>query len=193
MDISALKAHLGEELYSQVEEKLSGVDGFSIIPTNDGSWLPKSRLDDEISKHKATKAAVTQLTQQLEEAKKAGASAQALQELVDSLKTQVAERDTTITGMKRSSKVQKALGTARAKDAAMVEKLLDMEKISEDDKGNLNGLEDQIKSLKESSPYLFDEDPGQRGGWGGGKNPPEGTLSNADVNAAIRAAAGRSI
>lgn len=194
MDITTLKAHLGDELFAQVEEKLKDVDGLTVIPTNDGSWLPKTRLDEEIGKQKTLKGTIATLTQQLAEAKKTGDSAAALQATVESLTQQVKDRDATITGMKRSGKIQDALRKARARDAAVVEKLLDASRIGEDDKGNLTGLDDQVKALKESSAYLFEEEKGGKAGFGGGKDPTAGnggSGGNSDINSIIRAAAGR--
>lgn len=198
MDVSALKTHLGDELFAQVEEKLKGIEGLTIIPTNDGSWVPKSRLDEENTKHKTDKATISTLTQQLEEAKKAGASAAALQATIDTLNQQVKDRDATITGMKRSGKIREALVKAKARDASVVERLLDGARIGEDDKGNLTGLEDQLKALKESSSYLFEEDKGGKAGFGGGKDPASGSgnggaSGNSEINSIIRAAAGRNV
>ena len=194
MDVTSLKTHLGDELFAQVEAKLKGVDGLTIIPTNDGSWLPKSRLDEELGKIKDHKATISTLTKQLEEAKKAGESASTLQATIDSLNQQLKDKDAAITGMKRSGKIRDALSKAKAKDPALVEQLLDASKIGEDDKGNLTGVDDQVKALKEKSAYLFDEEGGRRAGFGGGKDPASGgsggSNSNSDVNAAIRAAAG---
>jgi len=194
MDISSLKTYLGDELFGQVEEKLKGVDGMQLIATNDGSWLPKSRLDEELNKLKDSRTTISTLTRQLEEAKKAGESVTTLQATIDSLKQQVAERDTTITGMKRSGKIQDKLRAANAKDVAVVMRLLDDSKIGEDDKGNLTGVDDQIKALKEASGYLFNEQSGGKAGFGGGKDPASGggenNKGNSSINAAIRAAAG---
>lgn len=190
MDISTLRAHLNDDLYGQVETALSGVEGLSIIPTNDGSWIPKSRFDEERSKQTQLKATITTLNQQLAEAKQAGENAATLKATIDTLTAQVAERDATITGMKRSGRIREALTAAKVRDASVVEKLLDSSKIGEDDKGNLTGLDDQIKALKESSAYLFQEEGGERGGWGGGKNPKEAPEakpgSNDAMNNALR-------
>lgn len=198
MDVSTLKAHLGEDLFGQVETALKDVDGLTIIPTNDGSWIPKAKFDEETGKQKTLKATITTLNQQLAEAKQKGESATALQATIDTLKQQVADKEATITGMKRSGKIREALTKAKVRDAAVVEKLLDAAKISEDDKGALTGLDDQLKALKESSPYLFTEDSGHRGGWGGGKDPQGGSggsggNGNSEINSIIRAAAGRSV
>jgi hypothetical protein len=193
MDIASLKTHLGDELFTQVEEKLKGVEGLSIITTNDGSWVPKSRLDEELGKIKDQRTTISTLTKQLEEAKKAGESVTTLQATIDSLKNDVAERDATITGMKRSGKIRDVLIKAKVRDAAVVEKLLDASRITEDDKGNLSGLDDQVKALKEKSAYLFEEEKGGKAGFGGGKDPGSGGggSGNGEINALIRAAAGR--
>lgn len=197
MDVSTLKAHLGSDLFGQVEEKLKDVDGLTIIPTNDGSWVPKTRIDEEMGKQKTLKATIATLNQQLAEAKQKGESADALQATIDSLKQQVADKDAAITGMKRSGKIREALAKARVRDAAVVEKLLDTAKIGEDDKGNLTGLDDQVKALKESSGYLFEEEKGGRAGFGGGKAPDSGNGGgaggNSEINSLIRAAAGRNV
>ena len=196
MDVTSLKTHLGDELFAQVEPKLKGVEGLTIITTNDGSWVPKSRLDEELGKIKDHKTTISTLTKQLEEAKKAGDSAATLQATIDSLNQQLKDRDATITGMKRSSKLLEKATKANAKDPALVVRLLDQSKIGEDDKGNITGVDEQLKSMKESSAYLFNEEGGRRAGFGGGKDPASGGSgsggnSNSDVNAAIRAAAGR--
>ena len=193
MDITMLKTHLGDELYAQVEERLGALDGFQVIATNDGSWLPKSRLDAEIERRKGLQATINTLTHDLNEAKQQAADSATLQQQVEQLTRDVADRDGTITGLRRSGKIREALAKANAKDASVVERLLDASKIGEDDNGNLTGVEDQIKALKESSAYLFQES-NTRGGFSGSRNPiPSGsekTSGNADVNAAIRAAAG---
>ena len=192
MDVSALKSYLGDELYSQVSEKLGSVDGFTLIATNDGSWVPKSRLTDEINKRKPLNDTIADLTQKLQDATGKLAASGTLQSQVDKLTKDLADRDQTITAIKRSGKIREALDKAKARDPGVVERLLDTSKIGEDDKGNLTGLDEQIKEMQKSSPYLFSENSGQHGGWGGGKDMGGGKPNgNSDFNAIIRAAAGR--
>ena len=169
MDVSMLKAHLGDELYAQVEGKLSGLDGFAVIATNDGSWLPKSRLDAEITKRRDLQTTINTITGELNDTKAKLAASSGLQGQVDKLTADLAERDKTITGMKRSAKIRDKLAAAHIRDAAIGEKLLDMDKIGEDDKGNLTGIDDQIKALQEGSPFLFGDGQQHRGGFGDNK------------------------
>lgn len=66
------------------------------------------------------------------------------------------------------NKLEKKLGEFKAKNLGILKKALDIEKISIDG-DNLIGLEDQIKNLKESDPYLFEEEnKGGTGRVGGG-------------------------
>ena len=192
MDISMLKTHLGDELYSQVEEKLGGLDGFHVIATNDGSWLPKTRLDAEISKRKDLQTTINGLTAELNEAKKNLEDSSGLQAKVEQLTRDVAERDGTITTMRRSGKIRELLQQANVRDVHVVERLLDEAQITEDEKGNIQGVAEQLNALKEHSAYLFNESGGLRAGFGADKQPHAGDPgSNSDVNSAIRRAAGR--
>lgn len=68
------------------------------------------------------------------------------------------------------SKLEKKLGEFKPKNLGILKKALDVEKISLDG-DNFLGLEEQIKNLKESDPYLFEEGtPGGTGNIGGGQS-----------------------
>ena len=65
---------------------------------------------------------------------------------------------------KKSSALKEALGNFKAKDVELLQKMLDNEKIEYEEKdGNytVKGLDDQVKSIKESHSYLFDEEEKQ--------------------------------
>ncbi|HBJ2602291.1 phage scaffolding protein [Clostridium botulinum] len=65
------------------------------------------------------------------------------------------------------TKLEKRLGNYRPKNLNILKKALDFEKIKLDG-DNFLGLEEQIKSLKESDAYLFgDDNPGGTGSIGG--------------------------
>lgn len=60
---------------------------------------------------------------------------------------------------KKQNALDKALSKYKAKDASILSKMLDMEKVKYNDKFEIvEGLEDQINSIKESHGYLFDND-----------------------------------
>lgn len=89
----------------------------------------------------------------------------------------------------KRSKIENAIITEsaklKAKDAADVVKFIDLNTIELDDSGKPVGLEDVLKKVKESKPYLF-EDGGK-----GGSNPNEnGRPGNTNQNAGGQAPAG---
>ena len=60
---------------------------------------------------------------------------------------------------KKQNALDKALSKYKAKDTSILSKMLDMEKVKYNDKFEIvEGLEDQINSIKESHDYLFDGD-----------------------------------
>lgn len=60
---------------------------------------------------------------------------------------------------KKQNALAKALLNYKAKDASILSKMLDMEKVKYNDKFEIvEGLEEQINSIKESHDYLFDSD-----------------------------------
>jgi len=63
--------------------------------------------------------------------------------------------------------IEKALAAAKAKNPKAVKALLDMEKVKLDGE-QLLGLDDQLKAIQQSDPYLF----GESGKVGSGTNPP---------------------
>lgn len=60
---------------------------------------------------------------------------------------------------KKQTALDKALQGYKAKDTSILSKMLDMEKVKFNDKFEIvEGLEDQITTLKESHDYLFEND-----------------------------------
>lgn len=65
---------------------------------------------------------------------------------------------------KKQSALKDALGNFKAKDVELLEKMLDNEKIEyeeKDGKYNIKGLDEQIKDIKKSHEYLFEEEKKQ--------------------------------
>lgn len=62
---------------------------------------------------------------------------------------------------KKNIALEKALGTFKAKDIKLLSKLIDNEKIKYEEKDgdyNISGLEEQVKEIKKSHEYLFEEE-----------------------------------
>jgi hypothetical protein len=83
---------------------------------------------------------------------------------VEAIKTAEYERGKTegskeIEVFKKQNALDKALSKYKAKDTSILSKMLDMEKVKYNDKFEIvEGLEDQVNSIKESHDYLFDND-----------------------------------
>ena len=83
---------------------------------------------------------------------------------VEAIKTAEYERGKTegskeIEVFKKQNALDKALSKYKAKDTSILSKMLDMGKVKYNDKFEIvEGLEDQINSIKESHDYLFDND-----------------------------------
>lgn len=60
---------------------------------------------------------------------------------------------------KKQNALEKTLSQYKAKDTGILSKMLDMEKVKFNDKFEIvEGLEEQVNTLKESHDYLFDND-----------------------------------
>lgn len=97
-----------------------------------------------------------------------------------------AEGSKEIEVFKKQNALDKALQGYKAKDTSILSKMLDMDKVKFNDKLEIvEGLEEQVKSLKESHDYLFDSDealPIFSGPTQGVKNTPSGDPSKMDYN-----------
>lgn len=83
----------------------------------------------------------------------------------------------------RNESILGALNAFKPRDAKMLAKLLDDDKITIADDGTISGLNEQVEALKASSAYLFADSPDTRGG-----NPNPGNGGGAfDMNAFLRA------
>lgn len=66
-----------------------------------------------------------------------------------------AEYDGRITALKKNFALERELEKAGVKNRALMERVLDQEKITVDEDG-VHGIGEQIAALKESDPYLFE-------------------------------------
>lgn len=98
MDISELKATLGDDLYAQVTEKVSGVENLRLINTADGKWIPKSRFDAERQTSKDLQSQIDDLNKQIADSAKAAETAGASYKAqIEKLEKSVEESKTKIT------------------------------------------------------------------------------------------------
>ncbi len=127
----------------------------------------------------------------LKAAQDKAAVADTLTERVAQLTQDIAARDATIRNNSKQYKIRDELRNQHAKNADVVWKMLNIDKIDEDENGALNGLAEQLEALKKSDAYLFESDPGQqRGGFSAGPDIGAKNTANDVVNKAIRTLSG---
>ncbi|WP_137744845.1 phage scaffolding protein [Robertmurraya siralis] len=179
-----LKEILGEELYKQVMEKL-GDEKIDIV--SNGQWIPKQKFDDINTSLKELKDQMKDRDKQLEELKTKATGNEELQQKIQELqeKNENTEKEyqQKLQQQTFDYALKDALSGAKVRNPKAAKALLDLESIKLDG-DKLLGLEDQLKTIKESDPYLFEEEeepntppqivaPGNpNGGKGGGESDP---------------------
>lgn len=97
----------------------------------------------------------TQLADAQKQAKKGSDSANMVSDLQEQLKQAQADAANKLAAQQKDFSIDKALTQAGAKNNKATLALLDTDKVSVDDNGQLIGLNEQIDSVKESNPFLF--------------------------------------
>lgn len=170
-----LKELLGEELYNQVMTK-AGDKKLAVV--NDGNWFPKEKFDEVNTAKKQAESDLKERDKQLTDLKKSTGDNQALQDQITQLqadnKTASDKYEADVKALRVTTALKLALA-ADTHDPDLVAGLLDREKIELDESGNVkSGLDDQIKSLRESKAFLFAEKKEDKGPVFKGAKPPEG-------------------
>jgi hypothetical protein len=142
------------------------------------NFIPKERFDSVNDEKKTYKQQVDDLNNQLEALKKTAGASEELKNQIQTLQTQISEREKEVAGVRLDSAINLALINAKAKNSKIVANLLDKSKLTLDG-DKVIGLEDQIKSIQQSDAYLFGEvnpggtgepgNPGSGGKGGGGE------------------------
>ncbi|AZO96140.1 phage scaffolding protein [Halocella sp. SP3-1] len=166
-----LKELLGEELFAQVNEKLEAQEGDIKLLVNDGSFIPRSRLNDKTSELeslqeqlKAKDELIAENKKQMEQLKNDTQASEELKAkiaeyeeqnktLQEQTKQQIEQKQQELIRTKKQAALQVALKDTKYPDLLL--KNVDYEQIGVDDKGNLTGLDDVVTGLKESYADLF--------------------------------------
>ena len=97
MDITELKTVLGDELFTQVQTKVQGLENLRLINTSDGKWIPKNRFDAERQSNKDLQTQIEALNTQItEHTQSAEQAASAYKTQLEKLEKTVKERDAKI-------------------------------------------------------------------------------------------------
>ena len=171
-----LKELLGEELYSQVTEKL----GDKKVMIDDGNFIPKARFDQVNQAKKELEIQVKERDTQLADLSKSNKDNEQLLTQIKDLqalnKQTTADYESKINQMQFDYALEGALTNAKCRNIKALKALLDIDNVKLNE-GKLEGLEEQLNTLKESDSYLFgiEEAPG-----GSGFNPSNN--EKLDVN-----------
>ena len=133
------------------------------------------------------------LEDQLKAAQEKAGLADTRTERVAQLTQTVADRDATIASNNKTYQIKNELRGHHAKNVDVVWPLLNLEKITVNEDGKLEGFDDQVEALLKNEPYLFDINTGNSRGGVPGSPDVGGTNNSASdvVNKAIRALSGR--
>lgn len=162
-----LKELLGEELYSQVTEKL----GDKKIMVDDGNFIPKSRFDQVNQAKKELEVQLKDRDTQLADLSKNNKDNEALLNQIKDLqalnKQTTTDYENKINQMQFDYALDGALTNAKSKNNKALKALLDMNSIKYQE-GKLEGLQEQIEALQKDASYLFDLEtaPANTGGLG---------------------------
>lgn len=161
-----LKQLLGEELFSQVEAKLEGKK----IMVDDGNFIPKSRFNEVNEARKELDKKLKEKDEQLTKISKKYSENQDLVKEIEDLKISnakaVEEYEAKLKTNEFNYALDTALNGAKCRNLKSVKANLDMDSIKFEN-GKLEGLENQLKALRESDSYLFEDVvPANTGGVG---------------------------
>ena len=133
-------------------------------------FIPKDKYNEVAEAKKKLETDIQERDNQLEQLKNAAGNSEELKAQIEQLQAEnkkaAEEWQAKMAQMQLDFALERALTAARAKNPKAVKALLDLEKVKLDGE-QLLGLDDQLKALQQSDPYLF----GDSGKVGGGTNP----------------------
>ena len=153
-----LKELLGDLYTKEIEEK---VGDKKLIVLDEGKYIPVDKFNAKLEEVKQQKEQLDEYKKQLKDLEKKAKGNEELENTIKDLRADNEKKDldyqATIKAKDKSFAIQNAIKDEQGKNIKAISALLDMDKITVDDKG-ITGLSDQLKKLKESDAYLFGED-----------------------------------
>lgn len=157
------KELLGEELNKQVKEALKDKPKTLLIEdTKNPAYIPKSRFDEVIGQRNELKSQVGELTGQLDGLKKSAKDPEKLKAEIEDIKKQYLDLEEKHKSSSIESAIKLKAVQEKAKDPSDILSFVEKSKLQFDKDGNITGLDEQIKLLKEKKSYLFDSGEPQK-------------------------------
>ena len=166
-----LKELLGEELFTQVNEKLEAQEGDIKLLVNDGSFIPRSRLNDKTSELetlqeqlKAKDSEIQEYTKQMEQLKNDTQASDELKakiaeyeeknkQLQEETNKQIESIKQESIRTKKEAELKLALKDSKYPDLLM--KNVNYDDIEVDEEGNVKNVDTVVGDLKENYKDLF--------------------------------------
>ena len=139
----------------------------------------KSGNDAIVEENNALKAQIAERDKDLKNLRKNAKDNEELsnsyKELETKYKNDTADLTNKLNQTRLTSAVDRALNASKVRNTKAIKGFLDMGKVKIDDQGNLSGLDEQIKEIHQTAPYIFDEGIKQN------YEPNNGTPANTDL------------
>ncbi|MHB7942148.1 phage scaffolding protein [Staphylococcus capitis] len=166
------------ELSALLDQFANGeIDKQKILDTVDESqsgMVPRSRLNDKNAEIKDLKTEITNRDKQIADLEKSVKDESEIQKELDKVKQENADWQTKYEETQLNNAIKLAVAK-EANDANDVLLMLDKSNLELQEDGNVKGLEDAVKALQESKPYLFADNKAT------GRTPNDGDPINTGI------------
>lgn len=153
-------------------------------------FIPKAKYNEVAEAKKQLEEEIKARDTQLEELKKSAGENETLKKQIEELQTANKQKDEEYQKQIRNLQITNAIKlavTGKVHDEDLVANLINKDNLILDDDGKIVGLDDQIKALQESKPFLF-KGEGNKGFQKIGMDPSSQGVN--DIERAISAAFG---
>jgi hypothetical protein len=180
-----IKELLGEQLFNQVMSKLDGKE----LIINDGSYVPRSRLNEVNGKATALQSKVESYEKQIQDTQALLKGSEELKgqyaQLQEKYKSDLSAKDKDIANIYKKSMVKEALIKEGAKHVDLLMAQVNLDSLSVDN-GNLIGGQDVIGKLKTDYKDLFVQSKTEGTQSGDGNTNTGGTTGTKDWAAVVK-------
>lgn len=142
------------------------------------NYVTKSQFNEKNEEAKQLKSEVTTLKSDFEKLTATNEKNEELVKQIESMQKESNKREKeyekTLHTQRVNSALDLALVTAKAKNTKAVKALLDLDKAELNEDGTIKGLDEQLKAVAESDPYLFESQAANVKGLKPGETQKEG-------------------
>lgn len=151
-----LKEFLGDELYTQVSEKLKGNDKVKLINLASGEYVSKQKYLDKETELNSANQQITNLTNEVTKFK----NGDDLVKLKQDLQALQDKYNSDVVRVQKESLLREELMNKGAKYPDLILSKFDLEKVTMKD-NKIDGYNDQLKTISEQYADLFDAKPAE--------------------------------